>query len=182
EGYLAQAMALLPGRLTIDAGDVVLGYLALARLQQARGDYPAARATLASLADETHRRGFAAHLVARAAAERARLALAAGDLDAAAAWARASGLTAEEAPGFPREAEYLILARVWVARAERRNAGFLLPQAHRLLERLLDDAAAKGRQGSVLEILIVRALAHWAQGARGDALEAIARALLLAEP
>ena len=181
EGYLAQAMALLPGRETADAEDVALGYLALARLQQARGDLAAARKTLANLADEAHRRGFVPHLVARLAAERARLALASGDLDTAATWAQSSGLTAEDAAGFPREAEYLILARVWIARAERRNAAFLLPQAHRLLQRLLDDAAAQGRLGSVLEILIVRALAHWAQGARGDALETITRALLLAE-
>jgi LuxR family maltose regulon positive regulatory protein len=182
DGYLAQAMALLPGTRTVDAEDVALGYLALARLQCARGEHAAARATLDRLADEARRRGFVPHLVARAAAERARLALAAGDTDAAGAWARASGLAAEDAPDFPREAAYLVLARVWIARAERRNAAFLLPQAHRLLERLLDDAAAKGRQGNALEILLVRALAHWAQGARGEALETIARALALAEP
>src|SRR5205807_711080 len=71
-GYLAQAMELLPGTQTVDAEDVALGYLALARLQQARGDYAAARSTLANLADEAHRRGLVPHLVGRAAAERAR--------------------------------------------------------------------------------------------------------------
>jgi LuxR family maltose regulon positive regulatory protein len=181
EDYLAQAMALLPGRQTVDAEDVALGYLALARVQLARGERAAARDTLARLEDVAHRRGFA-HLLTRTAAEQARLALAAGDLDAAVAWAQASGLSADDGPGFPCEAEYLLLARVWIARAERRNAGFLLPQALRLLDRLLDDATGKARQGSVIEILIVRALARWAQGERGTAIETIARALLLAEP
>ena len=51
-----------------------------------------------------------------------------------------------------------------------------------LLDRLLADATAKARWASVLEILIVRALALWAQGARSDALATIGRALALAAP
>jgi LuxR family maltose regulon positive regulatory protein len=58
----------------------------------------------------------------------------------------------------------------------------LLPQAMNLLDRLLEDAEAKARYGSVLEILIVRALGQWAQGTRGDALATLGRALMLAAP
>jgi LuxR family maltose regulon positive regulatory protein len=71
---------------------------------------------------------------------------------------------------------------VWIAQADTSGSGTLLPQAVHLLHRLLEDATAKARMNSVLEILIVRALACWAQGARADALATIERALVLAEP
>jgi LuxR family maltose regulon positive regulatory protein len=58
----------------------------------------------------------------------------------------------------------------------------LLPQAMKLLDRLLADAEAKARYGSVLEILIVRALGQWAQGTHSDALATLEHALTLAAP
>jgi len=112
----------------------------------------------------------------------ARLALTQGNLAAAIAWADASGLHAADDLSFPREAEHLILARVWIAQAGSESASSLLPQAMNLLDRLLAAAEAKARWGSVLDILIVRALAQWAQGARSDALTTIERALTLAAP
>jgi LuxR family maltose regulon positive regulatory protein len=122
-------------------------------------------------------RDFVAHLIARGAAAQAQLALAQGDLAAAVAWANASGLSATDAVSFPREVEYLILARIWIA-----QAGAWQQRAVELLDRLLEDATAKARYGSVLEILIVRALAQWAQEAHSDALATIERALRLAAP
>jgi LuxR family maltose regulon positive regulatory protein len=71
----------------------------------------------------------------------------------------------------------LILARVWIAQSSA-----WLPQTVKLLERLLADAEAKARMGSVLDILIVRALAQWAQETHADALVTLERALLLAAP
>jgi LuxR family maltose regulon positive regulatory protein len=179
---LAQAMELLPGTLTVDAEDVLLGYLALARLQHARGEHATAQSTLVRVTDVARRRGFVTHLITRVGAVQAQLALATGNLAAASTWADTSGLHAEDDIAFPREAEYLILARVWIAQAESHAADAVLPQAFTLLDRLLEDATAKARQSSVLEILIVRALACWAQGARDDAQATIARALVLAEP
>lgn len=55
-------------------------------------------------------------------------------------------------------------------------------QALDLLARLLADAMAKARLGSVLEILIVRALGQWAQGTPSDALATLTQALTLAAP
>jgi LuxR family maltose regulon positive regulatory protein len=182
DSYVTRAMELLPDTLTVEASYVVLGYLTLARLQHARGEHAAAHSTLMSLIQLARQRGFASHLITRGAAVQAQLALAAGNLSAAVAWADASGLHAEDTVTFPREAEYLILARVWIAQANTSGSGSLLPQAFQLLDRLLEDATAKARIGSMLEILIVRALAHWAQGAREDALATIERALVLAEP
>jgi LuxR family maltose regulon positive regulatory protein len=71
---------------------------------------------------------------------------------------------------------------VRIARSDRGNARFLIPSTLHLLERLLEDATAKSRHASTIEILIVRALAHQAVQEHGEAIEAIAGALALAEP
>ncbi len=51
-----------------------------------------------------------------------------------------------------------------------------------LLERLLSAAEEGGRIGSVIEILVLQALAHQARGDVPAALEPLARTLTLAEP
>jgi LuxR family maltose regulon positive regulatory protein len=182
EQHLTQAMEQLQDRLVVDAEDVALGYLALARLQHARGEYAAAHLTLDIYTDLARRRGFVAHLLSRAAAVQAHFALAEGNLAVAVAWADTCSLNAEDELHFVRETEYLILARVWIAQARNDSNGSLLQHALYLLDRLLEDATAKARRGSVLEILIVRALALWAQEARSDALATLAQAVTLAAP
>jgi LuxR family maltose regulon positive regulatory protein len=182
ERHLTQAMEQLADRLVVDAEDVTLAYLTLARLQHAKGGQTTAALTLQTYMDLARRRGFVAHLVVRGAAVQAQFALAQGDLAAAVTWANASGLNAVDAFSFPREGEYLILARVWIAQAGNHTDRALYQQAFDLLARLLADATAKGRMGSVLEILIVRALGQWAQAMRREALATLAQALTLAAP
>jgi LuxR family maltose regulon positive regulatory protein len=182
DGYLAQALELLPHTLAVDADYAARGYIAWARLQYARGEHGAAQQTLATFADLAHGRGLASHLITRGVAVQAQLALAAGNLAAAVTWADASGLHADDPIWFPREAEYLILARIWIGRAGRESASDYLAQALHLLDRLLADASAKARGASVLEILIVQAQALWTQGARPVALATLGRALALAAP
>jgi LuxR family maltose regulon positive regulatory protein len=176
EQELAQGMDLVAGPLTVDAAYISQGYLALARLQHARGEPATAQLTLDTYTNVARQRGFIAHLVARGAAAQAQLALAQGNLAAAVAWANTGGSSADDL-SFPREAEHLILARVWIA-----QGGASLQQAVELLDRLLDDAEAKARMGSVLDILIVRALAQWRQETHTDALLTLERALILAAP
>jgi LuxR family maltose regulon positive regulatory protein len=108
-------------------------------------------------------------------AQRARLLLAQGDLDAAARWTRERGLDADAAAGYPREPEQLVLARVLLAQ-DRPG------QALGLLERLLAAAAAQSRIGSVIEIQGLRALAQAAGGAEAAAVASLAEALTLACP
>ncbi|MFN8443170.1 MAG: LuxR C-terminal-related transcriptional regulator [Caldilineaceae bacterium] len=182
ERHLDQAMKQLEGRLVVDAEDVTLGYLTVARLQHARREHTAAALTLTTYSNLARRRGFVAHLVARAAAVQAQFALARGDLAAAVAWADASSLHITNDLNFPREAESLILARVWIAQANSESEQSLYQQAFDLLERLLADAKTKGRTGSVLAILIVRALAQWTQETHQEALATLANALALAAP
>jgi len=182
EQHLAQGLEIIMETLAVDADDVSLGYLALARLQQARGDHAGARATLDTFADLARRRGFAPHLAARAAATQAQLGLAHGLLDAAGDWANTSGLGYDDDIGYPREAEYLAFVRVRIAQARAEPGAAFLQHLLRLLDRLLVDARAKARLGSVVEILILRALALQAQGQIDDARDTLDRALELAAP
>ena len=70
------------------------------------------------------------------------------------------------------EFEHLTLARLEIAN----------PLVNALLARLLQAAEAQKRRSSALDILLVQALAHEAQGNRPQALAALDRALTLAEP
>src|SRR5215475_16218814 len=72
---------------------------------------------------------------------RARLLLAHGEVAAAARWAEGRGLRAGDEPSWPREGEYLVLARVLLA---ERTPG----RALGLLERLHAQAAVQERTGS----------------------------------
>jgi LuxR family maltose regulon positive regulatory protein len=103
---------------------------------------------------------------------RARLLLAQGDIRAAAQWTTAAGLRPNDEPDYPREPEYLVLARVLLAKDEP-------GPALTLLQRLLDTAASQGRTGSVIEIQALRALALAAHGDDVSALGALTEALTL---
>src|SRR5437764_671634 len=179
---LAQGMELVKGTLTVDANVVTLGYVALARLMQARGDYKGALATLEAFTRLAHRRHFVPHLVDHGAAVQAQVELSQGNLVSAISWANAGSLSVHDDLSYPREREYLTLARVYIAQGRDDLHGPFLQDALYLLERLLHDAEAKWRMTSVLEIIILRALALCTQGDRAAALTALERALMVAEP
>jgi LuxR family transcriptional regulator, maltose regulon positive regulatory protein len=71
---------------------------------------------------------------------------------------------------------------VLTARCEREGDEEAGSDALGLLGRLLSEAEAHGRTGSVIEILILQALAHRALGRITAGLEPLGRALALAEP
>jgi LuxR family maltose regulon positive regulatory protein len=96
-------------------------------------------------------------------------------LGKAQAWARERGLSPADEINYLHEFEYITLARILVAEGSAQ-------QASELLERLRQAAEAQDRMGSVIEISIVQALAHQAQGNTSAALAALDRALTLAEP
>jgi LuxR family transcriptional regulator, maltose regulon positive regulatory protein len=173
--YLARGMDLIQGTLATEADVIMLGYLALARVQQAQGDGAAALATLDAFVRQAHERQLFPLLIRPAAALQAQLQLLQGNLPAAIRWAKGSGLSCDDALSFPHEDAYLTLARVRIAtgRAEE-----VLP----LLDRLLEDAVAKGRMHSAIEIRVVQALAFDALGDRDRILRSLEGALVLAEP
>jgi len=183
ERHLMQGMALIKETVTLEPFVAVLGYTALARLQQARGNSREARATLDALEQVAEQRHFPQHLLAQGAAVRAQLELAQGDLAAAIRWADSSGLSAvDEDLNYPHEGAYLAHARVCIAQGRDDAAAPFLQEALHLLDRLQMSAETKARLGSVLEILIVRALALEAQGDRMSAHSTLERALVRAEP
>ena len=183
ERHLAQGMALVKEALTLEPLVAIRGYTALARLQQARGNTREALATLDALAHLAERWHFAPHLVTREAAVRAQLELAQGNVAAAIRWADTSGLSSQDDDlQYPREGEYLALARVRIVQGRYDPASPFLLDALHLLDRLLRDAEPKARLGSVLEILVLRALALEAHGDRTSAISTLERALVLAAP
>ncbi len=182
ERHLTQGMDLTRGTLTVYAEIVTLGYTALARLQQARGNFQGALETLSSFAELADRRHFVPRLLARAAAVQAELELANDNMKAALRWVEESGLSAsDEEMSYPREREYLSLARVRIAQGRADPAGPFLQEALRILVRLLQDAERKARRGSVIEILMLQALALQALVQPEYALATLERALVLAE-
>jgi LuxR family maltose regulon positive regulatory protein len=182
ERLLEQGMEALRGPLTLAADAIAQGYATLARLHQARNKYTSALATVDALAQLADARQFAPAQLAFVSAVRAQLELVHGNLAAAMRWTETSGLSPLDELAYPREREYLIFARVRIAQGRENPAGPFLLEAQHLLERLRKDAEAKERMGSILEILILQALAFSAQGKGTEALHVLQRALTLAEP
>jgi LuxR family maltose regulon positive regulatory protein len=183
EQHLVQGRSLINERLPIEPLVAILGYSALARLYQARGNSSAALETLDALDQVTEQRHFPLQYAAQGAAVRARLELAQGSLSAAIRWADASGLSTEDDDlPYQREGGYLNLARVRIAQARANPADPFPQDALHLLDRLLQDAESKARVASVLEILVLRALAQDAQSDQASAISTLERALVLAEP
>jgi LuxR family maltose regulon positive regulatory protein len=175
DGELARGRELAQEGLENDADAIRRGYLALARLLQARGDGEAALATLDAFIQLARERKFFHLMIDQAAALRARLQLLQGDLPAALRWVEGSGLTPDDQISFLREAAQLTLVRVRIAAGQ---AADVLP----LLSRLLADAEEKARVHSAIEILNVQALAYQALADRPRALSALECALALAAP
>jgi LuxR family maltose regulon positive regulatory protein len=179
ERYLRQAVDLAAGGLTAGADVITESYLSLARLHEARSHPIEASATLDQLLSLARRRAFFYLLRERGEAARGRLALHQHDLAAAISWAEGYGEATHTT--YTREDQHLTLARVLIARAENPSAD-CLNEALLLLERMFTAAAGAGRTNSVIEILVLRALALQAQHERMAAVQALGRALVLAEP
>jgi len=150
------------------------GLVTLAWIRQAQDDPGGALEAMG----EAERTGLGAGvtgLLNPVPAQRARLLLAQGDVATAAHWTKERGLGPGDEPGYPREPEYLVLARVLLAQDQP-------AQALMLLERMLAVASGQGRTGSVIEIGALRALALAACGDQDGAVDALAQALAMGCP
>ena len=153
--------------------------VAQARMQEAQGDLAGALALL----DEAERLYVRNPLPDRpVAALKARVWVRQGRLAEALAWVREQGLSPDDALSYLREFEHLTLARVLIARYRSDRVDGSIHEALGLLARLLQAAEEGGRTGSVIEILMLQALAHHAQGDLPRARAALEHALTLAEP
>ena len=154
--------------------------VAMARIREVQGD-PVAALDLLDEAEPLYLSDFSPN-VRPVVALKARVWVAQGRLDKALDWARAQGLSAHDELSYLREFEHITLARILLAQCRIDHQDSSIHEAIGLLERLLSAAAEGGRAGSVIEILVLQALAHHARGDTPAALLPLERALTLAEP
>jgi LuxR family maltose regulon positive regulatory protein len=154
--------------------------VAMARIREAEGDLGGAL-DLLNEAERLYVGDFFPN-VRPVPALRARVRVAQGDLGEALGWARERDLSADDDLSYLHEFEYITLARVLLARYTAERAEGSIQEATRLLERLLRAAEEGQRTGSVIEILVLQALARQARDDIPAALASLQRALTLAEP
>ncbi|WP_208813417.1 LuxR C-terminal-related transcriptional regulator [Micromonospora echinofusca] len=147
-------------------------YVTAAQLRRARGDLGTA-ADLLAQAEELHLPGFFPD-TRPIPAIRARVDLARGRPDLARSWARRFP---DPTTDLSYLTEYNRLTLVRLLLAEQR-----VDEALTLLDRSLGAAEGRGRDGSTVEILVLRALAHHAHGDLDRAMTALVRALGMAVP
>ncbi len=153
---------------------LAIGLALLAWIKQAEGDPAGAMESMGEAARLAPDPGITS-LLNPVPAERARLLLAQGDVAAPGRWVQERGLSADDELAYPREAEYLVLARVLVAQG-------LPGRALALLERMHAAAVGQGRVGCVIETGTLRALALAAIGEEDRAIGVLAAALTLGHP
>ena len=105
-----------------------------------------------------------------------------GRLSEALGWVHEQNLSPNDDLCFPHEFEHITLARVLIAQYRNEGADRAVHDALGLLERLLKSAEGGSRIGSVIEILVLQALAYQAQGNIPLVLKSLEGALTLAEP
>ena len=152
--------------------------LALARLREAEGDLDAALELL-DAADRVYNGDYSPN-VRPVPAVRARLRQRRHELGPANAWARERGLSTEDELSYLREYEHVTLARLLIARGADGSAHDL-DDAVGLLDRLLAATAEGQRGGTVIEVLMLQALARQARGDAAAALAAVTGAVTRAE-
>jgi LuxR family maltose regulon positive regulatory protein len=96
-------------------------------------------------------------------------------IEKVAEWAEAAGLAPLDEVSYQREVDYIVLARLQIARGD-------IDQGLDLLSRLYEQAAGGERWGRVMEIQTLRALALQETGRPDQALETMAGVLKAAEP
>lgn len=105
-----------------------------------------------------------------------------GRINEALAWANERNLGVNDELTYLREFEHITLARILIRKYKAEQELTLIEQTITLLGRLLRAADDGHRTGSVIEILILQAIAHEAQGEIHLALKPLEHALALAEP
>jgi LuxR family maltose regulon positive regulatory protein len=149
--------------------------VAMAGIRDAQGD-PDGALDMLDEAERLYVSDFSPN-VRPVSALKARVWVAHGRVSEALAWARERGLSAEDDLSYLREFEHITLARMLLV---QRSGAF--EKAMGLLRRLFEAAKTGGRLGSMIEILVLQALAQQVRGDIPAGLVALERALALAEP
>ncbi len=165
-----EALAAWPYRLRI----------AQAQIKQSQRDMDGAITSL----DEAERLYFRTLIpnLRPISALKTRVWIAQGKLTAALSWEHKQGLSVDDDLSFLRQFEHITLARLRIAQYKQGGNDNAMLEAMALLNRLL-KAAQEGRWlTSMIEILLLQAVAHQAQENLPLARVPLARALTLAEP
>ena len=174
-------------RLAELSGDVLTqrdGYVAAARLQHASGDDEGALEILAKAEELAHRYSVPDWIRSPLATFRTRLHLERGELDSAAAWMQQQRPRLERHPsdgwqlsGWTdySEIERRTVARVLIALGETTEALAILAELAQLAE-------SEARNGNLIVLLNLMAIAHCRRGDEPEALALLERALRLGQP
>ena len=156
-------------------------YLCMSRILFSAGDLTGAEQIFQRVEATARDANLPAWITTQVAAWQARVWLAQGRLETASDWAAQHSLDTggESKPlhglDFASLLDYVVLVRFLIAKGK-------LDEANRLLPRLLKAAEAGGRTSKSIEILMLQALASHAEGKTTQAMQALERALTLAEP
>ena len=155
-------------------------HVAMARVREAEGDLDAAL----ELLDDAERLYASDYYpnVRPIPAMKVRIWIAQGRLSQALGWARAHGVSVGDELSYVREFDHITLARLLLAGPTRDRGDDHAAEAPGLLERLLGAAEAGRRTRSVIEILVLEALAQQMRVGASAGLAPLERALGLAEP
>ena len=154
--------------------------VARARLKEVQGDLNGALDILDE-ADRVYTEGVVPNL-RPAATLKTRVWVAQSRPAEAQGWVHKRGLSADDDLSYLTEFEHITLAKVLIARHKSDRQERQIHEAAGLLERLLKAAEEGGRTRSVIEILVLQAIAYQARGDTSRALNPLERALILAEP
>ncbi len=152
----------------------------MARIHQAEGD-PAGALRLLDEAESVYVAEFSPN-VRPITALKARVWIAKGELSRAWAWARAHDISTAGTLAYVHEFEHATLARLLLAQGNHDASQETIREAIQLTERLLAAADDLGRNGSLIDVLVVQALARHAGGDVAGAIARLDRAVALAEP
>ena len=187
QGDLAAASQLLLSGETLRqqaslSGVKFLWWVVQAQLKAAEGDLATALEQLDKAERLYHRTSIPVPNVRPIAALRVRLWVRQGRLTEALSWVSDRNLSVDSELSYLHEYDHLTLARVLIAQSRRDGIDNALDQAIELLAKLLEAAEAQERIDSIIEILVVQALAYEAKEDLSHAISSLERALLLAEP
>jgi LuxR family maltose regulon positive regulatory protein len=150
-------------------------YLLLSQIKIAKRDLAGAKYAFEKGEEVIRSHTVSPGLVNWVKAQQARYWLKLGNMEAAVRWVQDSGISTEDEISLFRTTQYRNRARVYLATEK-------YAEALHLLIRLQERVEAAGRTRSLIQTLILRALAHQAMNDTPQALSALERALTLAQP
>jgi LuxR family maltose regulon positive regulatory protein len=164
--------------LTVQGSDVAMltwSYLCLTRVLFSRGELAAAQELITETERVARSSTVPPWVTKMMASWQVRVWLVQEGLSHALEWVRKRGLDPGARPSYVGALEYIAFARVLIAQGR-------YDETIRMLERLLGPAEAGSHTARTIEILLLQALAHQAEGEPARAMALLERALTLAEP